>query len=227
MPVRKSGIRAKRGKRAGDGLSTTGTQYGETSPDYVKQAGDPDYLKSYSEEQIGMLGGRASIFERVAAKEARASGFGDPADTTSNQESTLTTETPSSLSEGPTTAPTTYGSSEMPKPGKKTPQKAGGKNKGRLNKRLAKTTGTTTGEAKGIMKNVRKQVRAGNKAKARKTLKRALSGGPRAGVPRSPQRSRKAAAAASKITGRIAERQKAAAPKLQASRGTPSKRRKK
>ena len=221
MAVRRSaGVRnARRGTRSrrGDGLSTTPTQYGETSPDYRPTAGDPDFLKSFSEEQIGMLGGREKIASRVSAREERDSGFSDPSDTTSNQDTTLTTDTPAATP-GPTTPPTTYGSRPMPKPGAKLTGTANAMTRGKgkkrgLYKRIAKTTGTTTGEAQGLMRGVRKQVRTGNKKAARRTITKALSGGPRAGVKRTPQRVAKARTASTKITARIATRQKQAAPK--------------
>jgi hypothetical protein len=50
-----------------DALVTTATKYGKLSPDYRKKAGDPGFLRSYSEEQIGLLGGRKRIDEVVAA----------------------------------------------------------------------------------------------------------------------------------------------------------------
>jgi len=229
MAVRRAGLRAKRAPKKGDGLSTTPTQYGEKSPDYVKQAGDPSWMRSYSEEQIGLSGGRDRMIELANASQRRAAER--------DQATTITSETPSTPSEGPTTPPTTYGlpgglpnsdgtnstadmtepgggTGEMPSPDKvKNPKKkiaTGGK--GKLLKRVAKTTGTTKGEAKGIMRKARTQVRRGNTAGARKTITRALSGGPRGGVKGSPQRTKKAGVAAKKITKRIETRQ-AAAPK--------------
>jgi hypothetical protein len=92
-----------------------------------------------------------------------------------------------------------------PKPGSPAAKK-------KLLKRVARTTGTTVGEAKGVMRKARRQVRRGNTAGARKTISRALSGGPKAGVAGSPKRARKADVAAKKITKRIQTRQ-AAAPK--------------
>jgi hypothetical protein len=50
-----------------DALATTATRHGKLSPDYKKRAGDPSFLRSYSEEQIGLLGGRKRIDEVVAA----------------------------------------------------------------------------------------------------------------------------------------------------------------
>lgn len=205
-------MRMRRGpSKRGDGLSTTPTQYGDTSPDYRPTAGDPDFLKSYSEEQIGMMGGRDRVIQLATESQRRAAER--------DQATTITTETPSPV-EGPTTPPTTYGVGEMPSPGKSgeapgqmKPKPGSPAAKKKLQKRIARTTGTTVGEAQGIMKGVRKQVRAGNKAGARRTLTRALSGGKTAGVKRTPKRSAKAAAAATKITKRIATRQAQSAPK--------------
>lgn len=59
-----------------DALATTATQYGKLSPDYKKKAGDPGFLRSFSEEQIGMLGGRARIDEVVAARKRHAASLG-------------------------------------------------------------------------------------------------------------------------------------------------------
>jgi hypothetical protein len=241
--VRTAGMRASRNKgRAkpvkGDGLATTPTQYGSTSPDYVKQAGDPSWMGQYSEEQIGMQGGRDRMQEVVAAKERRAA-----------QASTLTESGIESggTTEGPTTPPTTYGTdpfeayglpgglpngdgtnstADMTEPGggvmpdpakvkgplKKRAQPGPAAKKQKLLGRISKTTGTTRGEARGIMRKARTQVRRGNTAGARRTISRALSGGPRAGVKSSPQRTKKAGVAATKITKRIQTRQ-AAAPK--------------
>ena len=226
MAVRRAGKRAQKQSRRDDGLATTPTQYGSTSPDYAAQAGDSDWMKSYSEEQIGMMGGRARMTELAAASEQRAadragSAAGETAEVGAVPfDETGTTETPTSMSEGPTSPPTTYGIGEMPKPGvrKQIGQGKAAKS-GKLQKRIARTTGTSRGEAKGLMKKVRKKVRRGNTAGGRKTITRALSGGKSAGVPRSPQRSKKAAAAAKKITKRIDARQTA--------RTTTAKRRKK
>lgn len=225
--------RAKRGRKD-DGLATTPTQYGERSPDYKKQAGDPDYLRSFSEEQIGLLGGRAAIFERVASKQD-PSNFSDPSDTISNQESTLTVDDPISMSEGPTTPPTTYGTDpfssgkkdKTPTPQK--PKKVGSPvKKGNMLGRIAKTTGTTRGEARGIMKGVRKQVRRGNVQGARRKLTRSLSGGPRGGVPGSKSRTTKARATSRKVVSRIQERQRSRpTPTRRTVKGTTVKRRKK
>jgi hypothetical protein len=102
----------------------------------------------------------------------------------------------------------------MPAPGRAKPKVTKPKGgSGKLLKRVARTTGTTVGEAKGVMRKARRQVRRGNTAGARKTISRALSGGPRAGVKGSPQRTAKAGVAAKKITKRIATRQAAATPK--------------
>ena len=245
--------RAKRTKRD-DGLSTTPTQYGERSPDYVKQAGDPDWMRSYSEEQIGMMGGRARMVELANASKERAAAreyggetfpggsdpdtgetpFFDPSDTSSNQESTLSVDDPISMNEGPTTAPTTYGAPGQGKkadttmPIKNKKKKIGSPvRKGNLTRRIAKTTGTTRGEARGIMKNVRRKVRRGNTAGARMTLTRALSGGPRGGVPGSKSRTTKARATSRKVVTRIQTRQRAPQPVRRPKTATPVKRRKK
>jgi hypothetical protein len=109
------------------------------------------------------------------------------------------------------------GGGVMPNPAKvKSPKKKAAPGpaarKQKLLKRVARTTGTTTGEARGVMRKARTQVRRGNTAGARKTITRALSGGPKAGVKGSPKRTEKAGVAAKKITKRIATRQ-AATPK--------------
>ncbi len=260
MAVRRSaGVRAARAKgmknRAGkvgrakdDGLTTTPTQYGERSPDYVKQAGDPKWLRSYSEEQIGMMGGRDRVIMLANESQRRAA---ERAQASTNVETGIES---GGTTPGPTTPPSTYGTdpfseyglpgglpnedgtmstadmtepgggvaTEMPKPGKATapgqqkkkvgPKPGSPAAKKKFLKRVARTTGTTTGEAKGIMRKARTQVRRGNKVGARRTITRALSGGPRAGVSRSPARSRKAAVAAKKVTKRIATRQAQATP---------------
>jgi len=244
MAVRKSaGLRARRGPKRGDGLSTTPTQYGEKSPDYVKQKGDPKFLRSYSEEQIGLMGGRDRVIQLATESQRRAA---ERAQGSTNVESGIES---GGTTPGPDTPPTTYGtdpftdyglpgglpnsdgtnstadmtepgggvpSTTMPEPGKPKvtkPKKPGpAAKKQKFLKRVARTSGTTVGEAKGIMKTARKQIRTGNKAGARRTITRALSGGPRAGVKGSPLRSKKAAATAKKVTKRIAARQ-ASAPK--------------
>ena len=137
-------------------------------------------------------------------------GFTDPFTKTDEQDSILMGGMPDGTSPGPTTPPTTYG---KPKKVGNGPKKVASGGSGKLLKRIDKTTGTTKGEARGIMRTARQQVRRGNKAGAKRTISRALSGGPKVGVPRSPQRSKKAAAAATKITKRIATRQAAPAPK--------------
>ena len=127
--------------------------------------------------------------------------FSDPADTTSNQESTLTTETPEFVS-GPTTPPTTYG---KPKKVGNGPKKGGS---GKLLKRIARKTDGTRSEARGTMRKVRTQVRKGNTAGAKRTLTKSLYGKYRAGKPL-PKQSAKATKAATKITKRIDARQTA------------------
>lgn len=79
--------------------------------------------------------------------------------------------------------------------------------KGRLKKRIAKATGTTVGEAAGTIRNARQAVKAGNSKKARKTISKALKGGPTGGVPRSPARTAKARKTARKVVKRMSENQ--------------------
>ena len=223
MAVKRGGMarQQKRGKSSGsDKLATTPTQYGETSPDYKAQAGDPDWMKSYSEEQIGMIGGRERMIQLANASQARAearaatSGSAEgetaevgavPFDEVGDPGEPVASESAGAGSAG--SKPKGKGTSESQSTKQIMGLKKGKHVKGRLLKRVARTQGTTVGEARGTMKRVRKQVRAGNRKGAARTLSRSLAGGKKAGVSRTPARSRQAAATAKKVVSRVQARQ--------------------
>jgi hypothetical protein len=95
------------------------------------------------------------------------------------------------------------GKKTMPRRTSSTPKK------GRLLSTLAKTTGTTVGEARGIMSEARRDIRAGRKGEARSSIRRALSGGPTAGAPRTPSQAGYAKRKSASIVSRIARNQRA------------------
>jgi len=81
--------------------------------------------------------------------------------------------------------------------------------KGGLNKKIAKTTGTTIGEAKGVAQRARKLIRAGDTEKAYRVLRKSLTGGPSAGVPKSKANSAMAIKTARKTVSRIVKKRAA------------------
>jgi hypothetical protein len=81
--------------------------------------------------------------------------------------------------------------------------------KGDLFKKIAKASGTTVGEAKGVVKQARQEIRSGDSVAGYRTLRKALTGGPSAGVPKSRANSAMAIKKARQTVSRIQKKRAA------------------